>query len=121
MKIQINEKADSRIAIVENDGIVLQSTQDALDFMATLGYQYHCDKVVLHIVHISADFFDLKTGLAGEILQKYTNYGVKLAIVGDFSIFSSKSLHDFMRESNKGQQIFFLPDKASAVEKLHSV
>jgi len=35
---------------------------------------------------ICDDFFDLSTGLAGEILQKFVNYHVKIAIVGDFSL-----------------------------------
>ncbi|HUQ10545.1 MAG TPA: DUF4180 domain-containing protein [Steroidobacteraceae bacterium] len=30
---------------------------------------------------LGPDFFDLRTGLAGEVLQKFTNYRVRLAIV----------------------------------------
>ena len=46
------------------------------------------------------------------------NYRVKLAIYGDFTGYKSKPLQDFIRESNKGKDIFFAPDEASAVEML---
>ena len=65
--------------------------------------------------------FDLKTGLAGEILQKYTNYSVKVAIVGDFSVYESKSLKDFIYECNHGKQIFFVENIDDALDRLHSV
>ncbi len=53
-------------------------------------------------------FFDLKTGFAGEVLQKLVNYGLKAAIIGDFSVYQSKSLKDFIYESNKGKHVKFL-------------
>ncbi|MCI1113670.1 DUF4180 domain-containing protein, partial [Stenotrophomonas maltophilia] len=56
--------------------------------------------------------------LAGEILQKFINYRVKIAVVGDFSVYSSQSLKDFIYESNKGNDIFFLPTEQQAIEKL---
>jgi len=65
-------------------------------------------KIILHKMIINPDFFDLKTGFAGEILQKFSNYKVKLAIIGDFSSFTSKSLRDFILESNKHGHINFV-------------
>jgi hypothetical protein len=71
------------------------------------------DKFILH-----TDFFQLKTGLAGDILQKFSNYKVKLAIIGDFSKYESRSLSDFIRECNKGNMIFFLDSMNSAMMRL---
>ena len=45
----------------------------------------------------------------------------KVAIVGDFEIYSSKSLRDFIYESNRGSQVFFLSTEEAAVKKLHCV
>ncbi len=66
------------------------------------------------------DFFILSTGMAGEILQKFINYGVRFAIYGDFSGYTSKPLHDFIYESNCGKDIFFQDTKENAIEKLCS-
>jgi hypothetical protein len=60
----------------------------------------------------------LKIRLAGEILQKFINYGVKIAIIGDFSGYSSKSLKDFIYECNNGNAIFYLPNQQQVIEKL---
>ena len=47
--------------------------------------------------------------LAGEILQKFINYGVRFAIYGDFSKYTSKPLKDFRYGSNNGKDIYFQP------------
>jgi hypothetical protein len=56
--------------------------------------------IIIHMETLNPDFFDLKTKFAVEILQKFSNYRMKLAIIGDFSDVKSKSLRDFIRESN---------------------
>ena len=66
------------------------------------------------------DFFALSTCLAGEILQKFVNYGVRFAIYGDFSEYTSKPLKDFIYESNKGRDFYFQPNIELAVDKLCS-
>jgi len=64
------------------------------------------------------DFFDLKTRVAGEILQKFSNYRMRLAVVGDFSIYKSNSLQDFIRESNRMGTIFFVGTIDEALTRL---
>lgn len=74
--------------------------------------------MVLYKESLNESFFDLKTGLAGEILQKFSNYRFKLAIVGDFSHYTSKSLRDFIYECNKGNMVYFKDDLDSALSAL---
>lgn len=63
----------------------------------------------------------LNSGLAGKILQKYINYGGKIAIYSDFSRYTSKPLKDFIRENNEGKDVFFVATKEEAVRKLANV
>lgn len=121
MKLELHEREGTCVAIVRSDGVVIGNVQDALDLMATVRHNHECDKMMLFMQNINPDFFELRTGLAGEVLQKYTNYGVQLAIVGDFSKFESKALRDFIRESNRGEQVFFLPNEQAALDALNSV
>ncbi len=58
------------------------------------------------------------SGIAGEILQKFINYHAKLAIIGDFSGYTSKPLKDFIYESNNGKDVFFVGSEQEAVERL---
>jgi hypothetical protein len=73
---------------------------------------------VLPKAAVCEDFFKLSTGIAGEILQKFVNYNAKVAIVGDYSGYTSKPLHDFIYESNKGTAVFFIGTQDEALEKL---
>jgi hypothetical protein len=118
MEITKIKENNLEIARVNSDEILIIDVQSALDFMATVRYEVGCDRIILNKSAIVEDFFHLKTRLAGEILQKFINYQVKLAIVGDFSMYESKSMKDFIYESNKGKDIFFLSDEIQAIKKL---
>jgi len=117
MKIEIIKLKGVGIAEIKSDRVEIRKVQDVLDLMADCDYQ-GARKIILHEKNIIADFFDLKTGFAGEILQKFSNYFVELAIVGDFSKYSSQSLQDFIYESNKVGRINFVSSVEEAIEAL---
>jgi hypothetical protein len=117
MEIKISHANGTMIAEIISGGVIINDTQDALDIMAESNSQ-GASKMILHEKNVITDFFDLKTGIAGNILQKFTNYEVQLAIVGDFSKFTSKSLRDFIFESNKRGRINFVNSIEEAYEKL---
>lgn len=62
--------------------------------------------------------YKLKNVIAGEILKKFSTYSIQLAIIGDFSKYKSKSLRDFILESNKYGRINFVRSFEEAKEKL---
>jgi len=95
----------------------IENSQDMLDIMADAGYN-GCDSLIIHAQTLTKDFFDLKTKLAGEILQKISNYRMRLAIVGDFTDIESKSLRDFIRESNGRGIICFVESVEEALSRL---
>lgn len=120
MNINIIENGTQKIAEIASDQVLIVHVQDALDLMvkpALMGIR----KIILHKNSIDPSFFDLRTGLAGEILQKFVNYNIQLAIVGDFENVTSESLKAFIIECNRGNQIFFLKDTKSAAQTLFSV
>lgn len=104
-----------KIAEVTSDQIIIQSAEDGLDLMGNLYYQGF-DKVIVYEQNITPDFFDLKTKIAGEILQKFSNYRIALAIVGDFNKYESKSMKDFIFESNKTGHVNFVGTLKEALE-----
>lgn len=118
MEITKIKENNLEIAIINSNEILITDVQSALDFMATVRYEVGCDRMILNKSALIEDFFHLKTRLAGDILQKFINYKVKIAIVGDFSMYESKNMKDFIYESNKGKDIFFLPNEIQAIEKL---
>lgn len=116
MNTEVTEKNGHRIAVVQSDEIVMKDVQSALDFIMSVQYNSECSRIVLNKEAVAEDFFELRTRLAGEILQKFVTYQTKLAIYGDYSKYTSKALKDFIYESNNGNDIFFADDLQQAIE-----
>ena len=108
------------IVYIKSEGILITDSQSALDLMMTVKYETDCTRIVIDKEAIIEDFFKLSSGIAGEVMQKFINYHIKLAIVGDFSKYTSKPLQDFIYECSKGHNIFFVDNLDLAVEKLFS-
>lgn len=117
MEIVPHHINNKEIAEVISDTVIIDKIADGIDFLGNLYFQGF-DKIIIHEESITPDFFDLKNGMAGEILQKFSTYRVRLAIVGDFSKFTSKSLQDFIFESNKGRHINFVSSTTEALKIL---
>lgn len=117
MKIETHNIDDTKIAEVNSDETIINNTEDGLDLLGNLYYQGF-DRIIINEKNITVDFFELKNGIAGEILQKFSTYRVRLAIVGDFSKYKSKSLTDFIFESNKGRHINFVNSTTEALKIL---
>jgi len=117
MEIKTHLIDDTKIAEVISDSIVIKTTGDGIELMGNLYYQ-DFDRIIIHEKNITVNFFDLKNGIAGEILQKFSTYHVRLAIVGDFKHYTAKSLKDFIHESNKTGHINFVGSTADAIKAL---
>lgn len=107
MRIETHRIGQAKVAEIQAEGLVLTSVEGGLSLLGDLYYQGF-DKIILHEENIVPEFFDLKTKLAGEVLQKFVQYRMPLAVVGDFSKYTSKSLRDFIYECNQGRQVNFV-------------
>ncbi|MFY8110345.1 MAG: DUF4180 domain-containing protein [Bacteroidia bacterium] len=87
--------------------LFIDSIEKGADLAADVYYN-QLDGLILHKEDIHDDFFELKSGFAGELLQKFSNFRLQLVIVGDFSNLTSKSIQDFIRESNALKRINFI-------------
>ena len=109
------------VAVIQCQSPLITGAKSALDLMASIRYEHHVTSIAIDKAAFSEDFFVLSTGMAGEILQKFVTYQMKLAIIGDYSNYTSKPLRDFMYESNKGSHIFFVATRDEAMVKLMGV
>jgi hypothetical protein len=115
----LNFRTIENVVIAEpaDENLLITEVQEMLDLMGDCGAN-NCYSILLNERNINPDFFRLHTGFAGEILQKFSTYGFKLAIVGSFSKYTSKNLQDFIRESNKGNRVFFVENRDIGFSKL---
>ena len=114
----ISHQADGQTFLeVLSEKQFIGSVQDALDLIGEFFGQYY-DGIIIHEHNISPHFFELKTRLVGDILQKFSNYRLRLAIVGDWSKYTSHSLAAFIVESNRGRMVNFASSTEEAVALL---
>ncbi len=119
MNIEIHEQGNIKIAELTANTLLITNAEDGLQLLVDLYYQ-DFDKIIIQEKNITPQFFDLSNGLAGEILQKVSNFRIQLAIVGEFDQYPSKSIKQFISESNKGRQVNFLPTVEAAKERFFS-
>jgi hypothetical protein len=117
MKFKEHGSAESRAIEIISDEVIINSEQDALDLMADIGYLYDSRKIIMYRKNLCEDFFNLSTGIAGSVMQKFSNYRVRAAIIGDFND-GSESLKAFIIECNRTRQVLFVKDLSTALQEL---
>jgi hypothetical protein len=116
LKVGVN---DMETRVYEN-GIVEIIDENSIikdtDAILSILFISNCSTIIIKKENIINDFFKLSTGVAGEILQKFSNYNKRMAIIGDFEHIKSKTLKDFIYESNKTKQIIFVKTVEDALK-----
>lgn len=118
MNIEHLKDNGTDIAVISSEEKLIVDTQSALDLVMTVKYETNSTNIVMNKSAVCEEFFILSSGMAGEILQKFINYHVRIAIYGDYSQYTSKPLRDFIYESNHGNNFFFVSTKEEGIRKL---
>jgi hypothetical protein len=107
MKIETHNIKGINTAEIISEEIILKTVENGLQLLGDLYYQGY-DQILIYEKNIIPAFFDLKTKIAGDILQKFAQYQMGLIIIGDFSKYNSQRLNEFIFESNKSMHIHFV-------------
>ncbi|MEA2495588.1 MAG: hypothetical protein QOJ29_3499 [Thermoleophilaceae bacterium] len=112
---------EARVFHVDADGPTVRTGGDALGLIYH-ERAYDADWIAVPVTRLDPAFFDLRTGVAGELVQKFVNYGRRLAVVGDIGAYveASGALRDFVGESNRGRHVWFVADVAELDTRLDS-
>lgn len=119
MSGELIEIAGTHLHMCAPDGPVLRQEADATDLLGE-SYGSGAEWIVIPTSRLDDDFFRLSTRLAGTILQKLVNYQCRVVILGDIShhLSSSGALRDFVREANRGFQVWFARDMDELTARL---
>lgn len=122
MSDTVRETHGTKVLWYPPDGPELGSEGDAVELLNAC-FNERVDLVAVPVSRLSDDFFRLETRKAGEFLGKLTTYHQPVAIVGDIAahLAASSALRAFVRESNRGRGVWFVPDAAALDEKLAGV
>lgn len=101
------------------DGEIIRSERAAVDLIGEALGQ-HAEGVVIPAERLDDEFFQLRTRIAGDIMQKFVMYRLLLVIVGDISrhVAESSALRDFVYETNRGDHVWFLSSLEELGERL---
>ncbi|MDR3122535.1 MAG: DUF4180 domain-containing protein [Treponema sp.] len=112
MKTKFHE--NGIVEITDSDFLIKDAGD--LDDIFGIFFANNCSTIIIKKENISNDFFELSSGFAGEMLQKFSNYRKRMAIIGNYSAIKSKALKDFIFESNKTKQILFVGSTEEAIK-----
>ncbi|MFG3715893.1 DUF4180 domain-containing protein [Micromonospora sp. NPDC047730] len=116
----VRERAGVPVLVCEPDGPPVATAQDALDLIgaAFLG----AEVVAVPASRLDASFFSLGTRFAGEIMQKFVNYRLRLVVVGDISrhLAASAALRALVHESNQSDHVWFVADLDALDDRLRA-
>lgn len=110
------QHGDRRVLVLDPDGPLVADAGGVVGD----AWSEQADVVAIPVARLDPEFFDLRTGVAGELAQKLVNYRLALAVVGDVSPFEerSRAFRDWVRESNRGDHVWFVPDDAALHSRL---
>ena len=113
------EVRDVRVLECVADGVKLQTYRDAVDLVGK-SFENRATVIVIPVECLDDEFFQLKTRIAGELIQKFVQYGRRIAIVGDISrhLDESSALRAFVAESNRGKDVWFLASREELNDRL---
>ncbi|WP_320066115.1 DUF4180 domain-containing protein [Micromonospora sp. RTGN7] len=119
MPDEMRELAGVPVLICDPAGPPVVTVQDALDLIgaAFLG----AEVVAVPASRLDETFFSLDTRFAGEVMQKFVNYQLRLVVLGDITdhLSASAALRALVYESNRADHVWFLPDLSTLEARLH--
>ena len=117
--MRIDEVHGVRVLVLDVAGDPVSTPDDAADLVGS-AWSHRAELVAVPVERLDRRFFDLKTGVAGEITQKLVNYRLHLAVVGDLAqqVAKSDALRDYVRESNRADHVWFVDSEADLERRL---
>ncbi|XRQ12816.1 DUF4180 domain-containing protein [Actinomadura welshii] len=117
----IQERAGVQVMMCDPDGPPVATVEDALDLIGAVFLG--AEVVALPAARLDERFFSLGTRFAGDVMQKFVNYRLRLAVVGDISahLAASSALRALVSESNASDHIWFVPDLETLDARLRAV
>lgn len=100
MQCKVVKKADGRYIECISAETPLGTEQDTLDLVGICG-ENDTNFLIIHAEALAGDFFKLRTGVAGMMLQKFTNYHVKTAILMANEQLIKGKFKEMLAESNQ--------------------
>lgn len=117
--MRTDELSGIRVLHLDTEGDPISTSDDAADLVGS-AWSHRATMVAVPVARLDPNFFNLRSGIAGEIAQKLVDYRLRLAVIGDLSaqLQKNSALRDWVQESNSGDHIWFLDDTLALEDKM---
>jgi hypothetical protein len=115
----VREIHDVSVLVCDPAGPPLVTRAEFNDLIAS-AWSQKASLVAIPLARLDPGFLDLRSGIAGEVMQKFVTYHLRLALIGDMSapLAQSRAWRDFVRETNQGNSVWFVDDLDALIDKL---
>jgi hypothetical protein len=113
------EYGAERVLVCDQQGDKIDGRQRGLDVIGdALGLG--ATMIAVPVARLGGAFFDLRTGVAGEISQISVNYRLRLAVLGDIAehVACSNAFRDWVTECNRRNDLWFVGSIEELRERL---
>ncbi len=118
MNYQLHQNGSSAYLEILPGAVQIASEQDALDWVATCGEQ-RVRRLLLYGTNLAPAFFDLKTGLAGAVLLKFSNYRLQVAaVLTPVQVGQEGRFSEFAAETRRNREFRIFCERDEAVQWL---
>jgi hypothetical protein len=116
---EVLEVAGQRLLMVTGAGPLLRDPGEVLDLIGE-AVARGARGLVLPADRLDPAFFRLRSGVAGEVLQKLATYRLTLVVLGDVAapIRESDAFRDLVREADRGDAVLFVADREALAARL---
>jgi PadR family transcriptional regulator, regulatory protein AphA len=111
-------KGKKLVELAKGKGVI-RNESDALDIAGTCGFN-SAPRALIDAESLAREFFDLKTGLAGAVLQKFINYRIRVAAVIPEERIGNGRFYEMVKEANRGGDFRVFQDREKAIDWLVS-
>ena len=100
-----------RVLHLPESGPAIAGEADAVDLLGQ-AFGEQARVVAVPIARLTPDFTRLASGVAGGIVQKFVNYGVRFVVVGPLDRHGAPTgpVADWVREANRGRDLWLVAD-----------
>lgn len=111
-----------RVLVYAEDAPLLTGEHDA-NALISAAWEHDATWIALPVESLHDDFFRLETRVAGHVVQKFINYGLKVAVVGNIDMWLARSgaLRDLVYEINLGNAFWFVSDFKELESRLRAI
>jgi len=108
-----------KLYVCPSEGKKLRTDRDAVDLIGD-ARSAGGETIMIPVERLDEDFFVLRTRVAGEFVQKFVTYGVRVAILGDIAKYENESeaFRDWVYEANRGRDLWFVASREELEKRL---